>query len=306
METVSAKYAQAISFAAVAEAGSFTAAAARLGCSKALVSKSVRALEQTLGVQLLMRTTRRLALTEAGWLYLDYCRALREVLDEGERAVSAVSREIGGTLRITAPTSFGETFLPGLLLEFRSRHPQLRIMLDLSIAHRNLLADGFDFAFRATRAPDESLVSKTLAVGSEAIVASPAFLRGVPPLRVPGDLAGVECLLNSHLRDDAEWVFSRRGATTSVEVAGRFSANHFGVLRDAAIAGAGVARLPAYLVAEAIERGDLVRILGDHETVPTPLCLVYPHRRHMPYRNRVFRDFVVAWFADPARARMFR
>ncbi len=302
---MSPRFAQSICFMTVADAGSFTAAAERLGCSKAQASKLVSALERALGVQLLMRTTRTLALTEAGRAYLEHCRRLREALADGERAVSAVSREISGTLAVTAPPSFGEAFLRELLMAFQARHPQLRIALDLSIEHQDLLSKAFDFAFRATRMPDESLVSRTLALGSDVVVASPAFLQTCGELRTPADLAGVECLLSAHPRNTTEWVFMRSGDAIVVDVNGRFVVNHFGVLRDAAIAGAGVAKLPAYLAADAIARGALVRLLPDYETEPTPLCLVYPQRRFMPHRNRAFRDFVYEWFADPARVRVF-
>lgn len=302
---MSTRFAQSICFMTVADAGSFTAAAERLGCSKAQASKLVSALERALGVQLLMRTTRTLALTEAGRTYLEHCRRLREALVDGERAVSAVSREISGTLRVTAPPSFGEAFLRELLMAFQARHPQLRIALDLSIEHQDLLSKSFDFAFRATRMPDESLVSRTLALGSDVVVASPAYLQTCGELHKPADLAGVECLLSAHPRNATEWVFMRSGEAIVVDVNGRFVVNHFGVLRDAAIAGAGVAKLPAYLAADAIARGTLVRLLPDYDTEPTPLCLVYPQRRFMPHRNRAFRDFVHEWFADPARVRVF-
>jgi DNA-binding transcriptional LysR family regulator len=304
METIAVRYDQVVCFTEVAQAGSFTKAALWLDRSKAHVSKQVGALEQALGVQLIIRTTRRLALTEAGHTYLDYCRRSRETLIEGERAIGAVLQEVGGTLRITAPTSFGDAHLLDLLLAFQRDHDLLKISLDLSIEHRDLIAEGFDFAIRATQSPDERLVSRTIGIGSDVVVASQGFLADYKPLREPQDLAGIPCVLNTHLRDDAEWLFLRDGHSAPVRVEGRFAANHFGLIKAAAIAGAGVARLPGYLVADAIESGQLVRLLSEFALPPTPLYLVYPHRKHMPHRNRVFRDFVIAWFADPRRARL--
>ncbi|KFN42525.1 LysR family transcriptional regulator [Arenimonas oryziterrae] len=302
METIQARYEQAICFATVAESGSFTRAASALERSKAHVSKQVSALETALGVQLLMRTTRRLVLTEAGRTYLEYCRQLRDTLLEGEQAVSAVREEVSGTLRMTAPTSFGDAFLLEMLLDFQTRHPKLRIALDLSIVRRDLVGDGYDFAIRTPRNLEDHLIAKALGLVRDVLVASPDFLARQATLATPADLAGVPCLLNTHFRDDADWLLQRDGQSHAVRVDGAFAANHFGMLRSAAIAGVGIARLPRYIVAAALADGRLVPVLPAYEIAPSPVYLVYPQRRHMPYRNRVFRDFVVAWFADPARA----
>ena len=302
METIPARFDQAICFAMVAERGSFTQAAVALDRSKAHVSKQVSALEKALGVQLLMRTTRRLVLTDAGLTYLEYCRQLRDNLLEGERAVSAVREEAVGTLRLTAPTAFGDAFLLDLLMEFQARHPAVRIELDLSVVRRDLVGDGIDFAIRTPRTIEGHLVATALGAVRDVMVASPSFLARHASLDSPADLLRVPCLTNANFRDDDEWLLHCDGASIAVHVAGLFSANHFGILRSAAIAGVGIARLPRYVIAGALADGRLCRVLPNHEFTPTPVYLVYPHRRHLPYRNRVFRDFVVGWFADPARA----
>ena len=302
METIDGRYAQALCFAAVAETSSFTRAAELLSCSKAHVSKQVSALEQALGVQLLLRTTRRLALTEAGRVYLDYCRQLRDTLQEGERAVAALQQTVAGTLRISAPTSMGEPLILDLLLALQARHPQLVIELDLSVQHRDLLGEGFDFALRTTHTLDDRLVARGLGAIDNLIVASPTFLARHPPIRTPGDLAKIPCLLNPHLTDEPDWLFQHEGQARLVRVDGRFRANHFGVLLGAALRGAGIARLPRFLVAAALADGRLQQLLIDHPCPPTPLYLVYPQRRPMPHRHQVFRDFVLDWFAAPARA----
>lgn len=302
MKTIAARYEQALCFAAVAEAASFTRAAEALGRSKAHVSKRVSDLEQALGVQLLLRTTRRLALTEAGQTYLEYCRQLRETLVEGERAVSAARAEVGGTLRLTAPTSFGDIFLAELLLAFQAAHPALRIELDVSIQRRDLIGEQYDFAFRTTRVLEERLVARAIGSSHDAVVAAPKYLAAHPPLRAPADLAGLDCLLNTHFRDDPEWLFSREGRIETVRVSGRFAVNSYGLIRVAALLGGGVARLPRFMIDPDLLSGRLVEVLGDYRLTPTPIYLVYPQRRHMPHRNRVFRDFVVEWFAQPERA----
>lgn len=302
METIHSRYEQAVCFAAVAEAGSFTLAATRLGCSKAHVSKRVSALEQALGAQLLLRTTRRLALTDAGQTYLAYCRALRETLLEGERAVSAAQRGASGTLRLTVPPSLGEAFLLDAVLDFQARHARVAVVLDVSVQHRDLVGQGLDFAVRTTRTLDPGLVARELGSVADVLVASPELIARHAPIRVPSDLARVPCLTNPHLRDDAQWRFRKDGAGETVRIECRLQINHFGALLRAALRGAGVARLPEYVVAPALADGRLQRVLADHADASTPVYLVYPQRRHQPQRNRLFRDFMIAWFAERARA----
>lgn len=302
METIEGRFEQALCFAEVAEAGSFTAAANRLGRSKAHLSKQVAQLEQALGVQLLFRTTRKLTLTDSGRLYLDYARQLRETLLESERAVSAIREEAAGTLRLTAPTSFGDAFLLDLLIAFRAAHPQVQVEIDLCTQRRDLIADGFDFALRAARTLEDPLVARALGVIRDLPVASPSLLAAHGTPSTPADLAAIPAIRNTHFRDDPEWVFLREGEAHTVRVAGDVGVNHYGLIRSAAIKGAGMARLPHYLVADALADGRLVRLLPGYDFAPTPVYLVYPQRRHQPYRNRVFADFVTAWFADPAKA----
>jgi DNA-binding transcriptional LysR family regulator len=306
MKTIEGRFEQALSFAEVAEAGSFTAAAERLGRSKAHLSKQVAQLEQALGVQLLFRTTRKLTLTDTGRLYLDYCRQLRETLLESERAVSATREEAAGTLRVTAPTSFGDAFLLDLLIDFRAAQPQLQVEVDLCTQRRDLIADGYDFAIRATRTLEDHLVARALGVIRDLPVASPTLIARHAMPQLPADLAALPAILNSHFRDDPEWVLLRGGDAQAVRVGGNFSVNHFGMIRSAAIKGLGIARLPHYLVADALADGRLVRLLPDWEFAPTPVYLVHPQRRHQPYRNRVFAEFVRDWLADPGKSAVLR
>ncbi|WP_257457986.1 LysR family transcriptional regulator [Archangium lipolyticum] len=301
MKTMLGRFDQSLAFVTVAELGSFTRAAEKLGCSKAHASEQVAELERALGVQLLHRTTRRLTLTEAGRLYLEYCRQLREVLLEAERAVSATTSEVGGRLRITAPTSFGEIFLPELVLAFQGAYPNVEVEIDLSVLRRDLVADGYDVALRTTRALEEHLVARPLGVVREVVVASPAFLAAHGPLDTPSALARVPCILNPHFRDDALWLFERDGRTETATVGGRLRINLYSAIRRAALAGAGVVRLPLFQVREDLESGALVRLCPGYELVAMPLYLLYPSRRHLPLRTRVFIDFLLRWFEAPER-----
>ena len=304
METFAGRFDQTLGFLTVLESGSFTAAAERLGVSKAHVSKQVRALEDALGVRLLHRTTRRVAPTDAGRLYLDYARQARDLLGDGERAVSAVRTEVDGTLRLTAPTSFGDGFLVDLLADFRARHPRVRFDVDLSIAQRDLIGDGYDFAIRMARTLDPSLVARGLGIMRERIVASPAYVTRMSPsgIEVPEQLSALEALRNNHFRDDGVWVLQRGDENVQVPMQGTLAINHFIGMRRAVVRGLGIARLPHYLVVDALCAGELVELLPEWQLPAMPVSLVYPSREHLPQRARVFRDFVVEWFARPEHA----
>ena len=308
METVSHRFDQALGLLTVAESGSFTRAAERLGVSKAYVSKQVSELESALGVRLLHRTTRRVALTDAGRLYLDYARQARDLLGDGERAVSAVRTQVDGLLRITAPTSLGDSFLVDLLADFRARHPLVRFDVDLSIAQRDLIGEGFDFAIRMARTLDPSLVARGIGVMRELIVASPDYLKRHAPdgIAEPMQLAALEALRNRSFRDDGQWIVQRGGESVTVPVQGSLAINHFIGMRRATLRGLGIARLPRYLVIDELHAGRLVQLLPEWQLPVTPVALVYPSREHLPQRSRPFRDFIIEWFQDPAHSELLR
>lgn len=300
METPSQRFPQALALLTVAEAGGFTRAAERLGLSKAQVSKQVSALEAALGVKLLHRTTRRVALTEAGRLYLDFARQARHALDDGDRAVSAVRTDVDGLLRLTAPTSFGDGFLADLLADFRAMHPAVRFDVDLSIGTRDLVGEGYDFAIRMARTLDPALVARPLGLMREIVVASPDYLARQAPqgVQAPAQLSALEALRNNHFHDEGRWLLQRGDETVAVPVQGSLAINHFVGIRRAVLRGQGIARLPRYLVSEEIARGGLVHLLPGWQLPPTPVALVYPSRKHLPQRSQVFRDFVVDWIAQ--------
>lgn len=298
METTNHRFPQALALLTVVETGSFTRAAERLGVSKAQVSKQVSALEAGLGVKLLHRTTRRVGLTEAGQLYLDYARQARDALDDADRAVSAVRTEVDGLIRLTAPTSLGDGFLMDLLADFRAVYPAVRFDVDLSIAARDLIGGGFDFAIRMARTIDPSLVARPLGLMRETIVASPAYLTTHAPdgVREPAQLSALQALRNNHFNDEGQWLLQRGTESITVPIQGSLAINHFIGLRRAAMLGQGIARLPRYLVRDELARNGLVEVLPGWQLPAMPVALVYPSREHLPERARVFRDFVLGWF----------
>ncbi|WP_373045364.1 LysR family transcriptional regulator [Vulgatibacter sp.] len=306
METIADRIQQAIAFLAVVEEGSFTAAAARLGSSKAQVSKQVSALEAGLGAQLLFRSTRSLSLTETGRLYLDYCRQLRDTAQAAEQAVAASRHEVAGILRLSAAPTFAGAFLLDLVHAFRRLYPGISFELDLSRRRKDLAREGIDFGFRSGHNVDEDLVARPIGQMRDVPVASPVLLNRLPPLRAPEDLAGQPCIANTHFRDDPAWVLERGGEARTVGLAPILSLNDYGMIRTAALEGMGLARLPGFQVHRDLEAGALVRLLPDWKMPALPIHLVWPQRRNPPHRNRVFREFALAFFADPQRAALLR
>jgi DNA-binding transcriptional LysR family regulator len=299
METNGTRFDQALALLTVADSGGFTRAAERLGVSKAQVSKQVSALEAALGVKLLHRTTRRVALTDAGQHYLAHAREARQALDEADRAVSALRTEVDGLIRLTAPTSLGDGFLIDLLADFRARHPAVRFDVDLSIATRDLVGEHYDFAIRMARTLDPSLVARPLGVLREAIVASPAYLARAAPrgINAPAQLSTLQALRNNHFRDEGQWLLRRGDESVGVPIQGELAINSYLGIRRAALREQGIARLPRYLVREELARGGLVELLPGWELPATPVALVYPSRQYLPQRAQAFRDFVIAWIA---------
>ena len=194
----------------------------------------------------------------------------------------------------------------GDLIAFRKKYPDVRIQLDLSIVRRDLVEDGYDFAIRSSRTLEDHLIARPLGVTRDWIVAAPELFgrRALPA--APGELAQWPVINNAHFCDDPLWTLSRDGVAETITLSSGLAVNHFGAIRRAVLRGAGIARLPCYLVRDDIQEGRLLRLLPDWELPTTPLHLVYPSRRHMPQRNRVFMEFLLEWFAAPERSASFR
>lgn len=291
----------AMSFLAIVECGSFTRAADTLGYSKANVSKQIAQLEQALGTQLLHRTTRTLTLTESGAVYLEYCKRLRDTLNDAERTVQSMRTEARGRVRITAPTTFGVAFLAQALGALHGKHPEIEVDLDLSTEPRELVGAGYDLALRFSRSPDPRLIAKPLWVSHDWVVVAPELLsRSAHPSR-PLDLEACPCLCNTHFSDEDLWLFTRESEIEVVRVKHWLRMNNYPLMRNAALAGMGFAKLPAYLVADDVAAGRLLRLFDDYALQPTPLYLVFTDQRPLPYKVRVTVDHLAAWFARDAK-----
>jgi DNA-binding transcriptional LysR family regulator len=283
-------------FAILVEAGSFTLAAQQLGCSKGQLSKRISQLEAQFSVVLLQRTTRRLSLTAAGAALLPQAQALVVQVERARQALARLKDDMVGPVRMTVPVSLGETFFDGLLLEFSAKYPQVQIELDLSNNYRDLSRDGFDLAVRSDVGNDERLVARPLLAWHELTCASPAYLERHGEPSTPQSLAEHHCLLNSHYSGREEWLYHQQHELLRVRVSGPFASNHYSLLKKAALAGAGIARLPSYLLQAELADGRLRWLLRDYQTRRMPMYLVHPYQGGLPKRTQVLADYLIGWF----------
>ncbi|KPG81131.1 MULTISPECIES: LysR family transcriptional regulator [Pseudomonas] len=289
-------------FAVLIEAGSFTLAAQQLGCSKGQLSKRISQLEAQFGVVLLQRTTRRLSLTAAGAALLPQAQALVVQVERARQALARLKDDMAGPVRMTVPVSLGETFFDGLLLEFSGQYPEVQIELELNNSYRDLSRDGFDLAIRAEVANDERLVAKPLLAWHEMTCASPAYLERFGEPAAPQALAEHRCLLNSHYSGREEWLYHQQHELLRVRVSGPFASNHYSLLKKAALSGAGIARLPSYLLQAELADGRLRWLLRDYQTRRMPMYLVHPYQGGLPKRTQVLADYLMGWFKRSGEA----
>jgi DNA-binding transcriptional LysR family regulator len=273
-------------FVAVVEARGFAQAGKRLGLAKSAISRRVSDLEERLGTRLLHRTTRQISPTAAGNEYYQRGVRLLAELQEAEDVVSSGSNEPAGSLRISAPVSFGSHCLGPIIPEFMGRFPRVQVELELEDRLIDLVASGFDVAVRASRLKDSSLIARKIVPIRHVICASPDYLRRQGRPTLPADLSSHTTLRYSLADDD--WEFTKSDALSPPS---RFRCNNGDTLREAAIAGGGLAYLPTFIVHEAIADGRLEVCLSGFEKDPIALYAVYPSTRHLSAKIRVFIDF---------------
>jgi DNA-binding transcriptional LysR family regulator len=283
-------------FARVVDSGSFSAAARRLNLSKSAISAHVQRLEERLGVRLLNRTTRRLSVTEAGAAYYRHCARILAEAEAAEQAASALQREPRGTLRISAPDSFGWMHVAPTIPAFLKRYPDLAVDIKSSPAYVNLVDEGLDLAIRIGILEDSALVVRKLAPSRVIFCAAPAYLeqRGMP--RVPDDLASHNCLCADLPAWGDEWRLVGKRGEVRVPVSGSVRSNNAEMLRAATLDGIGIAALPIWAVAEQLRRGMLQRVLTAWEVPVSTIYAVYPGNRLMSMKVRAFVDHLARCF----------
>jgi DNA-binding transcriptional LysR family regulator len=286
-------------FAKVVELQSFAAAATELTLSKATVSKAVSRLEDRLGARLFNRTSRRLALTDAGrTLAIKAAQLLAdgEALENEALAQSATPR---GLVRLAAPMTYGKNTVATLLPEFLARYPDVTIELHLSDAIVDLIGDGFDAAIRIAALPDSSLIARRLCPVTRHIVAAPSYLARHGRPTHPSELTAHKCLGYAYLSTPGVWHFAHAsGEQVSIRPNGPFSVNNGEAALPALIAGLGIGALPDFIVGDAIARGDLESILDDWSQTPIGIYLVTPPGGPRPARVEVLLDFLAEKIAD--------
>lgn len=286
-------------FLTVAELGSFAGAARQLGMTPASVTRTIASLEDRLGVQLLVRTTRQVSLTSAGAVYAARVAPLSEGLARAAEETREAQGIASGDIRISAPLSLGLKVLPPLLSKFVALYPQTHVSPTLSDSFVDILEGGYDLAIRISGPPDDkSTIWRKICEVQRALVASPAYLaaRGTP--LSPDDLSGHACLSYRPDARDEVWELSRGPSRRTHRAAGAFSANNGDMLARLAVNGEGIALLPRFIAADDLATGKLVEVLADWATPQIWLTLYYPPYDRLPLRVATFSDFFETWVKD--------
>jgi DNA-binding transcriptional LysR family regulator len=283
-------------FTKVVQQGSFAAAARELRLSRSAVSKYVIDLEQELGVQLLVRTTRSASPTENGQAYYERCVAILADLEEADVTVTRLQAEPRGILRVNAPMSFGTLHLGPALSDFMERYAELQIQLILSDQQIDPVQEGFDVTLRIADLPSSSLIARKIAPAHRVVCASPSYLqrRGTP--QRPSDLREHDCLTYGHLATGKQWKLTGPDGEHWIPISWTLCTNNAEVLCDAAVRGRGIALLPTFIAAAELRRGSLQTILESYEAPQISIYAIYPETRHLSVKVRVFIDFLIERF----------
>ena len=294
------KLKQLESFVSVATRGSLTAAANAEGVAPAIMGRRLDALEARLGVKLLVRTTRRLTLTHEGSAFLEDCQRLLTDFANAEASVSAGGVKPSGHLRITAPAGFGRRHVAPLVTRFREQHAEVTISLNLSDRVVDLAGEGFDCAVRVGDMPDSSLVSVRMADNRRLCVATPAYIKRHGQPRHPSELAKFDCLtLSSDASQTRGWAFRVDGQLMHLKPGGPMDCSDGQVLHDWCLAGYGIAWRSTWEVEAEIAAGQLVALLEEFAAPPNGIYAVFPQRKHLPLRVRLWIDFLKHHYAQP-------
>ncbi|BAL23831.1 LysR family transcriptional regulator [Azoarcus sp. KH32C] len=288
-------------FVKTVDLGSMAAAARRLDCSRAQVSKQLAELEQSFGARLIERTTRRQNLTPAGEVFYEHALRVLEELRDAELAVQNLVEIPRGILRIAAPVSFGRLQIAPLLPQFAAEHPLVQCELDLEDRRVDLIEENVDIALRLTDAPPENVVARKLTLVRRVICASPDYLarHGVP--QVPQDLAHHECFAFTRMRGPSDWTLATPGGSlVTVPIRAKFQVNNLDSINAAVLQGHGLAILPTYLCGPDVARGTLVEVLKEYLPITTygqHLYACYPASRVRLPKVRVFLQMLEDHFS---------
>jgi len=287
------KFSNNAAFIGVIEHGSFAEAARKMGLSRSHVNKSVIALEDALGVQLLVRTTRKVSPTPSGEAYYKHVRRIMTDLEDAERAVSEDNDEPRGILRLNAPMSFGSLHLASAITDFMCQYPKLSVELSLDDRFIDPIAEGYDATIRIAELNNSpSLIDHPIVKVRRYFMASPQFLRENGQIEAPEQLKSLRCLHYGTLGEGHMWRIVGNDKTHTIQVNGVMCANNGEVLYEAAKRGLGIAFLPTFIAGPALQSGELVRVLTEYTPPEIHLMLLYPPNRHLAPKIKRLIDFL--------------
>jgi DNA-binding transcriptional LysR family regulator len=284
-------------FVAIVDRGSLTSAARQLGRSLQSVSRSLAALEREIGVELVRRTTRRSAPTEAGIAFFQRLKPALAEIDAAALDAADRRAEPAGLLRISSSSAFAPLYLVPVVAAFLSAHREVEIELELSDAYIDLVERGFDLAVRIGELPDSSLLAKRLADLRRVVFASPGYFKAHGRPKRPEDLARHQCIIRTAARESDAWPFTIDGRLRKIKVDGRFRTSGAITANEAAALGLGIANAPLWQVRPLLDQGRVELALTRFEPPPIPLHAVWPASRMLPAKTRRFIDFLEAELA---------
>lgn len=290
------KLALITAFVAVAEHKSFVGAAHAMGVSTSTVTRHIAQLEAHLGLRLLQRTTRHVALTEAGALYNRMCNEVFGRLADADQMMASLKSVPRGELRLSAPIALGRLQISPFIAEFHQRYPDIRVEADFTDRYVDLIEEGYDLSVRIGELPDSSLVARKVASNHRILVAAPGYFDKLPMPTKPADLADHECFSFTRYAQLA-WTFVRGEETSTVTVGGKFRSDSSDAIYQAVTSGAGIGLVARYICHRDLAEGRLVPLLPDWRVTPeTAIYVVYPSRLYLAPKVRAFSDFFAARF----------
>ncbi len=293
------QFKQLSTFAEVATRGSLSSAARAEGVAPAMIGRRLDALEERLGVKLLQRTTRKIALTNEGTAFLEDCQRILAELEEAETAVSERSARASGQLTVSAPAGFGRQHVAPLVPSFLTEHRDVKLTLSLNDRVVDLIGEGIDVAIRIASLTDSNLIGVKLADNKRVVVASPAYIKRHGTPASLDELSNHNCLAFSSDGSQRGWTFRQNGKNVTLKVEGNMVCNDGEVLHDWAISGKGLAWRSMWEVGSEIESGKLVTVLDEFTAPGNDIYAIFAQRRHLPLRIRAFVDFLRHAYSKP-------
>lgn len=285
-------------FEAVGRTGSFAEAGRKLGIATSVVSKRVKDLEDFLGTQLFIRTTRKVTLTDTGYSYLEYVQRFLAELDEVENNIRHNTDKPVGTIRLAAPMSFGMQYMGPAISSYLKKYPDVTIKTYLSDRRVDLTDEGYDLAIRSGPLTDSSLIAKKLVGGRRVVCASPEYFAEHGKPKTPQDLKSHNCMGYLNMADGKSWPFMVNGQKIWQPIQGRFAADNGDLLHEAALDGCGVTFLPTFIVGDSLASGKLQTALDEYEDKDFGIYAVYQHTRHLSAKIRTLIDHLAECFQN--------